>query len=102
MEALDAGAEVEVSFLLCTAALHGEVEGAEFTELYLLAFQQLFKDTGLQLVGDTQTDVRAIDAVVLTHVLTELLIAHCLGVDYVTIPLAKGRGLWNLVLFYFY
>ena len=101
-QALDVDTEVVVVLLVGTGALDREIEGAEFTELHLLAFQELLEHTVLQLVGNAQTDVFTIHRVVLGHVLTELLIAHGLRRDHATIPLAEGCRLVVLVLSYFY
>ena len=57
--------EVEVLFLVGTGRLHREVEHAEFTELDLLAFEELLEHTALELVGDTEADVLSVDGVVL-------------------------------------
>ena len=53
-------------------------------------------------IKNTQADILAIHRVVLTHVLAKLLIAHGLGADHATVPLAEGCGLVVLVLRYFY
>ena len=101
-QTVDVGAEVEVVFLVGTGAFDTEVEHTEFAELDLLTFQQLFEHTVLQLVGYTEADIFAIDGIVLRHVLAELLVAHGLGRDHTTVPLAIGCGLVVFVLGYFY
>ena len=101
-QAVDVGAEIEVILLGGSGALDGEVERAEFSELHLLAFEQLLKQTALQLVGNTQADVLTIYGVVFGHVLTDFLVAHGLRGDHSTVPLAEGCGFRVLVLFDFY
>ena len=101
VKTIDVDTEVEVLFLSSASALDGEVEHTEFAELDLLAFEQLFEHTLLKLVGDTETDIFAIDGVVLRHVLTELLVAHGLLRDYAAVPLAEGLAVLDLVLGYF-
>ena len=101
VEALDVDTKVEVLFLIGTGALHREIERAQFTELHLLTFEELFEDTVLEFVGDTQADVFTEDGVVLTHVLAEFLIGHGLTGDHTAIVLAVGLRVRNLVLGYF-
>ena len=61
--------------------------------MYLLALQELFDQTLLQLGGYAGTDVLALDGVVLRHVLGELLVGHGHGGYYSAEPLVVGRRL---------
>ena len=90
VESLDVGTDGEVLFIVGPGALGGEVEGAEFAELDFLALQELFEDAGLELVGYAEADILAIDAVVLGHVLAQLLIGHGLRGDHTAVELSEA------------
>ena len=93
VEALDILTDIEAFLRVAADTLGREVEGSELTELHLLALEELFEDTRLQLVGHTEADILAIDGVVLRHVLAEFLIGHRLGGYQTGVELAIGlRG----------
>ena len=102
VQSLDVHAEVILVLRLCTAALGGQIERAELTELHLLALEELLEDARLELVGHAEADVLSVDGVVLRHVLAEFGIRHRLRRHHTAVVLPEGGAVLVGVLAYFY